>query len=226
MAYVAITDELINRVEGRIKTMRNNEVFSTCPQLGKDYAIDASHIFNLSVWEREHLHLLGSIPKDWLAKIENSHVNVVGDHYVDGVHVASIKKPIRFNGLTTAYARPSKDYWNRQSGEIHIDELRALPDFTPGRAECIECFMDACTEAEIDAKWEKVRSDLVGFMRKCKSLNEAVKLLPTLRMYIDPKDIERLEKKVERAPRKELTEGVDAEGMTAAAAAARLMSAA
>jgi hypothetical protein len=53
-----------------------------------------------------------------------------------------------------------------------------------------------------------------------------MKLLPTLRMYVAPEDIERLEKKVERAPRRELVLDVDAEGITAAAVAARLMSAA
>jgi len=225
MAYVAITKELINRVEGRIKTMRNNEVHATCPELNKDYLIDASHIYNLSVWGSEHLHLMADIPRDWLAKMENNYINIVGDHHVDGVHVGAIKKQVRFNGMTAAYARPSKDYWNRQSGEIHIDAVRALPDFTPGRTECVERFADACTEAEIDAKWEKVRFDIVGFLNKCKSLNEAIKLLPTLRMYLAKEDIDRLERKIERAPRKELTEGVDAEGMTAAAVAARLMSA-
>lgn len=225
MAYVAITKELTNRVEGKIRAMRNNEVQATCPELNKDYTIDASHIYNLSVWDSEHVHLLNAIPKDWLAKQEDAHINVVGDHTVDGQHFASIKKQIRFKGMTTAYARPSKDYWNRQSGEIHIEQIRALPDFTPGRTECLERFIDACTEAEIDAKWNKVKTDITGFLNKCKSLNEGLKLLPTLRMYIAPEDLERVDKKVERAPRKELTEGVDAEGMTAAAVAAKLMSA-
>lgn len=225
MAYVAITKELINRVEGKINAMRNNEVGATCPELSKDYAIDASHIYNLSVWGSEHLHFLADIPKDWLAKQDNANVNIVGDHYVDGVHIGAIKKSVRFNGMASAYARPSKDYWNRISGEIHIDALRALPDFTPGRTECIDRFMDACTEAEIEAKWKKVKDDIVGFLKKCKSLNEGLKLLPTLRMYIASEDLERVEKKVSRSPRRELTEGIDAEGMTAAAVAARLMSA-
>lgn len=228
MAYVAITKELINRVEGVIRAMRNNEVHVTCPDLNKDYLIDASHIYNLSVWEPEHLHLMADIPKEWLAKIDNAYVTIVGDHNVDGrdgVATRTVKKQVRFNGMTMAYARPSKDYWNRAAGEIHIDQLRALPDGITGRTECIDRFMDACTEAEIDAKWEKVRFDIVGFLNKCKSLNEAIKLLPTLRMYLAKEDIDRLERKIERAPRKELTKGVDAEGMTAAAVAARLMSA-
>lgn len=225
MAYVAITKELINRVEGTIKAMRNTEVHATCPHLNKDYAIDASHIYNLSVWGPEHVHLMADIPKEWMAKQDTAYINIVGDHYADGEFVSVVKKQVRFNGMSMAYARPSPDYWNRTSGEIHIDAIRALHELTPGRTECIERFMDACTEAEIDAKWKKVTKDITEFLNKCKSLNEAIKLLPNLRMYLHREDIERLERKIERAPRKELTEGVDAEGMTAAAVAARLMSA-
>lgn len=223
MAYVAITSELINRVEGRIRTMRNNEVASMCPDLNKDYQRDASHIYNLSVWEPEHIHLMASIPKDWLNQQKDAYINIAGPHPLNSE--LKLTKQIRFNGMTSAYARPSRDYWNRTGGEIHIDQLRALPDGITGKEECIQRFEQACTEAEIDAKWDKVTKDIKEFLHKCKSLNEAVKLLPTLRMYLDPNDIGRMEKKVERAPRKELTEGVDSEGITAAAVAARLMSA-
>lgn len=223
MAYVAVTKELINRVEGRIRSMRNSEVFSMCPDMGKDYLLDASHIYNLSTWGVEHIHLMESIPRDWLGQQQDAYVNVAGANPV--YPELKLTKQIRFNKMSAAYARPSEDYWNRTSGEIHIDQLRALPDGTTGKDECIQRFEDACTEAEIDAKWDKVTKDIKGFLQKCKSLNEAVKLLPTLRMYLDPDDIKRMEKKIERAPRKELTDGVDAEGMTAAAVAARLMSA-
>ena len=223
MAYVAITKELINRVEGMIKVMRNNEVNSTCPELNKDYNIDASHIYNLSTWGAEHVHLMDAIPKDWLAKQDNSYITVVGELRVEDL-VLNIKKQLRFNGMTMAYARPSKDYWNRTSGEIHIDALRSMHELIPGRTECIERFMDACTEAEIDAKWNNVKLEIVSFLKKCKSLNEAIKLLPNLRMYLAREDIERLEKKVKRAPRKELAADLDVGGITAAAVAARLMS--
>lgn len=224
MAYVAITKELINRVEGIIKSMRNSEVSSTCPELNKDYAIDASHIYNLSVWGAEHVHLMADIPKEWMAKQDTAYINIVGELRVEDL-VLNIKKQVRFNGMSMAYARPSPDYWNRTTGEIHIDAIRALHELTPGRTECIERFMDACTEAEIDAKWKKVTKDITEFLKKCKSLNEAIKLLPNLRMYLAREDIERLEKKVERAPRKELTADLDVGGITAAAVAARLMSA-
>ena len=223
MAYVAISRDLIQRVGVNIRKMMNAEIASTLPDLGKDYALDASHIYNLSVWEPEHIHLMASIPKDWLAQQINAYVNVAGPHPLDPDK--KLVKQVRFNNMASAYARPARDYWNRSSGEIHVDQLRALPDSTTGKAECLQRFEDACTEAEITARWEKIGTDVTDFLEKCKSLNEATKLLPGVRMYVDRDDIARMERKIERAPRKELAADIDGDGITAAAVAARLMNA-
>lgn len=186
MAYVAISRDLIQRVGVNIRKMMNAEIASTLPDLGKDYTLDASHIYNLSVWEQEHLHLLASIPKDWLAQQDAAYVNIAGPH--------------------------------------PLDQLRAMPEGTPGRAECIQRFEDGCVEAEIMTRWEKIGTDVTDFLEKCKSLNEAIKLLPGVRMYVDRDDIARMEKKVQRAPRTELAADIDGDGITAAAVAARLVS--
>jgi hypothetical protein len=222
MAYVAISRDLIQRVGVNIRKMMNAEIASTLPDLGKDYHLDASHIYNLSVWEQEHLHLLASIPKDWLAQQDAAYVNIAGPHPLDPS--VKLTKPVRFSGTRSAYARPARDYWNRSAGEIHIDQLRAMPEGTPGRAECIQRFEDGCVEAEIMTRWEKIGTDVTDFLEKCKSLNEAIKLLPGIRMYVDRDDIARMEKKVQRAPRTELAADIDGDGITAAAVAARLVS--
>jgi hypothetical protein len=221
MAYVAITGELINRVEGRIQSMCNTEVASMCPGLKEDYTIDASHIYNLSTWGSENVNLITLIPKDWLSKQTDSYINIVGQN--PNANNAAVKMQVRFKGMNTAYARPATDYWNRTSGEIHIDEIRALPDWTLGRAECLSRFEQGLIESDLTIKWENIRSSIVQFLKQCKSLNEAVKLLPTLRMYLTSDDIERMERKVSRGPRTELVAGIDSEGITAAAVAAKLM---
>jgi hypothetical protein len=79
---------------------------------------------------------------------------------------------------------------------------------------------------DIDARWQKVETDIVEFLRKCKSLNEAVKLFPNVTMYLHYEDMERLNLKVERpSQRKSIIEEVDVEGITAAAIAAKLAAA-
>jgi hypothetical protein len=75
----------------------------------------------------------------------------------------------------------------------------------------------------INARWEKIKVDIDEFLQKCKSLNEAVKLFPGVRMYIHYDDRERLDRKLERpAQRAKIVESYDTEGLTAAAIAAKL----
>jgi hypothetical protein len=63
----------------------------------------------------------------------------------------------------------------------------------------------------------------MAFLGKCKSLNEALKLWPGVKMYIPREYIERVERKVERKVReKEILEDTPVDTLTAAAIAARL----
>jgi ribosomal protein L35AE/L33A len=79
---------------------------------------------------------------------------------------------------------------------------------------------------DIDARWAKIETDIVEFLNKCKSLNEAAKLVPNVVMYIHSDDMERLNRKVERqSQRKAIVQSVDTEGLTAAAIAAKLSAA-
>jgi hypothetical protein len=78
-------------------------------------------------------------------------------------------------------------------------------------------------EFALNARWKKVSEDISEFLEKCKSLNEAVKLFPGVRMYISAEDAERLDRKVERAAqRKAIVHSYDTEGLIAAAIAAKL----
>lgn len=226
MAYVAISKDLIERVRSNIDSMRNAEITSSCPTLGRTFSMDASHLFNLGCWG-EHLHLMQVIPQEWLHPQELADIYVAGDHEVDG-ETHRVRRSVRFGGLTTAYAKPSKSggYWGDNKSEFVIDDLRALPDGTVGRAELIARYEESCVEKEIEVRWNKIKADMTEFLHKCKSLNEAVKLFPGVKMYVGRDDIARMERKIERAPRQELVANIDTGTMTAAAVAARLMGAA
>jgi hypothetical protein len=136
---------------------------------------------------------------------------------------SDIKTSVRFTGLTMAYQRPSKDYWNRSASELTIEQLRAMPEDMLGRSELLARWDDAVIELALNARWAKVSDDISEFLKKCKSLNEAVKLFPGVRMYISAEDAERLDRKVERqSQRKLIVESYDTDGLTAAAIAAKL----
>lgn len=51
---------------------------------------------------------------------------------------------------------------------------------------------------EAKTRWTRVKSQVIGFLDKCKSVNEAVKLWPDIVQYLPKQARERLEEKVEK----------------------------
>lgn len=221
MATVGITKDLRNRTKGVIENMRRAERRNDLPEIDNNITVDASYIFNLAGWGAENIHLLTQIPKDWLYKTEEASMKLQGS--VEGNVLTT---EVRFKGLNSAYYRPNESYYGRATPGITIDQVRALPEETIGRAELLKRWEDTLVAADMDARWEKIKTDIDEFLDKCKSLNEAVKLFPGVRMYIHREDIERLERKLERpTQRAKIIEDVDTERLTAAAIAAKLAAA-
>lgn len=223
MATVLISKDLINRVETKINKMRQAERAGDLPNIDKNFNVDASQLYNIGNWGASHVHLLNMIPKDWLSRVSDAPITIAG--WTDDA--VALKTSARFNDMKFAYQRPKDSYYNKSESELTLDELRAFPEGTPGRAELLQRWDDAIIELAINTKWAKVNMDITEFLNKCKSLNEAVKLFPGVRMYIDHEDIQRMERKIERpTQRAKIVETVDTEGLTAAAIAAKLAMAA
>jgi hypothetical protein len=222
MATVGITKELITRVKSQINSMRKAERNSDVPNIDKNITLDASQLFNIGCWGEQHVYLVNQIPKEWLGKISDGNIHIKGE-LDDGRNLSTT---IRFNGMDSAYSRPKDGYYNRADSELTIEYVRSLPEETVGRAELLQRWDESIVALDIDARWAKVETDITEFLGKCKSLNEAVKLFPGVRMYIHREDIERLERKLERpTQRAKIVEDVDTEGLTAAAIAAKLAAA-
>jgi hypothetical protein len=222
MATVGITKELRDRTKNVIELMCKAERASDLPEIDKNYSIDASMLYNIGCWGVDHVHLLESIPKDWLSKCGDASITIHG--WTD--EGRSLRTSVRFDGMAFAYQRPADGYYNRPVSELTVDQVRAFSEETPGRAELLQRWDDALVEVAINARWEKIKVDIDEFLQKCKSLNEAVKLFPGVRMYIHAHDIQRLERKLERpTQRAKIVESYDTEGLTAAAIAAKLAAA-
>jgi hypothetical protein len=223
MATVYITNELKSRTSSIIDKMRRQEIANDLHGYDAPKSVAATYLYHLGCWGKQHVHLVDVIPKEWLRTDKDVQITVTG-MLDDGTE-------LKFNqsfsgGAPMFYGRPSTDYWSRSESRLSIDEVRAMPEGTLGRAEILQRWDDEIVVRGINVRWEKISSDVRDFLDKCKSLNEAVKLFPTIRMYITPEDLERLDRKVERATqRRKLVEEVDTEGLTAAAIAAKLMSA-
>lgn len=221
MAYVAISRDVTARMKNKIKKMRTREIETECPNLDTQHTIDASELYLRGCWGAEHMHLVNVIPKDWLSQETSGTIRIKGaiKGEPDDIEVST---GVQFKGMTAAYRRPANDYWNRSHSELRIDELLALPSTTPGRAEAMMQYEQASNAALIGARWDKVEKQMMQVLDRCKSLNEAVKLFPGIKLYLDPSDIERMERKVSRAPREELLADLDLGEMTAAAVVANI----
>ena len=223
MATVYITKELINRLENKIDSMRRAERRSDVPLIDQNHSVDASRLFNIGCWGASHVHLVGLIPKDWLSKLDDANISISGT-LENG---RELRTNVRFNGMTYAYCRPKDSYYAKSDAVLTLEEVRSFPEEEPGRAELLKRWDDAIVELAINNKWEKVKTDITEFLHKCKSLNEAMKLYPGVRMYLDLDDIARMERKIERpTQRAKIVDDVDTEGLTAAAIAAKLAMAA
>jgi hypothetical protein len=106
---------------------------------------------------------------------------------------------------------------------VQYEELLAMPDTVLGRAEALAAWEENKQVVALKTKWDKVEKDILEFLGKCKTLNEAVRLFPGVRMYVQRDDLERLDRKVERfSERKKIVEEMATDELTAAAIAARL----
>ena len=219
MAYVAMTQRLIDSVKDKIQSMARAEIEQTCPRWCDHVQADASELYNKFLW-KEHLPLLDQIPKSWLHEITECNVVVKysDDQGVNFSHSVVVK------GLLNAYSIPRPNsYYGFGEVTLSEQELNALPQGMPGVAEIKQNFRLRITRREICDRWEQVSDKLLEFLRKCKSLNEAVKLVPSVRMYLSREDLERLDRKVERAkPGLDPSEALD-DTVGAAAVAAKLM---
>jgi len=220
MATVGITKELRERVSTVISRMETKEIKSDLPDFDKTYTKDASYLFHYGCWGKEHMHLVHEIPHEgWMNKVTEAYITVEG--FLEGG--ATLSCSTRFHGLN-AFARPRDGYYGKTESIIKLDQLQAMPDVVVGRAELLQRWEDAITAKEIADRWKKIKTDIDEFLTKCKTLNEAVKLFPNVRLYINSDDLERLDRKVERmTQRKKIVEDMATDELTAAAIASKLM---
>lgn len=219
MATVIITKDLRDRVAAKINVMRNAELKADCPQHETTLNLDISEMFNKLAWEGQE-HLIKVIPEKWLKKTKDVSLTlcVTVD---DG---GAVSHRINVSGLSNAWCKPNPDYYGNDRLSLSETTLLEFADETLGKAELLERMQLVKQVHEIDKRWQKVASDVDSFLKKCKSLNEGVKLFPNIRAYIGAKDLERLDvKPPPKAERQDIVADLDTEALTASAMAFKLM---
>jgi hypothetical protein len=216
MATVYITRELSDRVSNVIRRMCDADITSNSAEINKSIESDCSEFLTMAMWG-DKLHLKDQIPAEWLSLNTGPLLHVMR-HTEDGSEaIASIS----FRNQKVIN-RPNNDRWSEPRINCTLDYVKAH-EHLPGVPEILQFIDRIALNQEIKAKWQKVTEDVLLFLSKCKSLNEAIKLWPGIKLYIPAEYIQRVEHKVERKVReKEIVESTPVDTLTAAAIAARL----
>lgn len=218
MATVYITQELTKKVKNRICHMRDREIELEVPDNEKNITVDASELLMQMAWG-DYKHVFPQLPKEWLKHNKTQDVNVLTAEDENG---NSEKYHFNIVGLQNYYEPPTADRWGGPRPTCTKAWLETKLHLT-GAQDMMDQLAQKEIRTTIHTKWEKVNVDIQAFLNKCKSLNEALRLWPALKMYVPEEYIERVETKVERRKREtDIIETVDLEELTATAIAAKL----
>lgn len=210
MAYVAINPAFIGRVEAKINAMCEAEL-KTLGGVPLPQVTDKSDFFLDNVWGlHKHLHAL--MPSEY--KNDYSEWRITVKATTDNKeHALNVSIPTKH--MADAYP-PNFSWYSHKDIDADVDkypEVQPLVEYVQSRAEIL-------------TRWSNVDEKVIGFLRECKSLNEAIKLWPDLKVYVDEMDMKRLDvkhAKTDRASKAaEALAGLDTDELMGAAVIARL----
>lgn len=211
MAYVAISGQLMDEVRGKISRMKEAEL-NTLPPSNDNLSFSyVPHDYEAMVWG-EHLHLKSVLPVTWMRYVEEIRGTA------EFVHNERTHKANLYIKLGNRVAAPPIPNASSYRAEI------TMPETHPDMAVVIERYKQAL---DITDKWNALGSKIRDFLNNCKSLNEAVKLWPDVRVYIPDSYMKRMLAKSERTAEKiskasEFLKQIDTDHAIAAAVSARM----
>ena len=222
MAYVGITGTLLQEVRSKIRRLRDSEIEAT---ITKDPIEDMTMTGNEQwfikrLWG-DNLHFKDIMPKEWLSTNKRIELTFLVSDDTEVKH--RFCKSFSFNNaliLPPPYRREYSD--SRADIKLHFNM-----DDTDLPTEIVEKIKTMVQHREITERWDKVRSQVLTFIEKCKSLNEAVKLWPDVRVYVPREYADKLERKAEKKEAKlsdaaEALKSINVDEVQAAAVIARL----
>lgn len=218
MALVRITTKLVDEVRNQCEHMRVAEVNQYVGGFDTTFSGQLNNEFLERMLWGEHLHLANQIPEKWLTKSDSLSAEL-NKKNEEGQITASLS--INFRDVKIRL-RPGYAGYNRLM--INMNALDQYADTFTIIEQLRESMDKHIRTMEISRKWDKTKEEVTVFLRKCKSLNEAIKLFPAIVMYVPKSYQAEVERKItrEKVDRSDLLSDAQAEELTAAAVAARL----
>lgn len=237
MALVRISKGLLQDVKHHVGTIASGE-YAEIPGYNADLS-DAGPgprmAADAALWG-EHLHLRDQIPEAWLKRPDEVHFTTRHVH-PDGhpeitapikCRIAGLRVPPNIE-LNFNYGRTGREHFVSVAMEFDVVVALAQDANDPRHAlaaRIMEVVHHEQAHRATRLRWNKRLEGLNEFFGKCKSLNEAVKLWPGVRIYVPKLYLDQLDTPVVRSQavvRKErVLATVDTDDLTAAAVAARL----
>lgn len=210
MAYVAISNSLMDEVRSKIGRMKEAELDSLPKAVDTLTFSDAPHDFQKLVWG-DHFHLKDTLPDSWKRYVPE----------LIGFTEFSYKERTMKSRL---YIKLANKFGSPPDQNSSYSYSFAIPETHPDVAPVIEYIKQT---TEVSDKWSDIRSKVTAFLQNCKSLNEAVKLWPDVRIYIPQSYMDRMLVKSERTAEKiskatEFLKQIDTDAAVAAAVGARM----
>ena len=209
MAYVAISNQLMDEVRSKINRMKEAEINSIPAVMDNLSFSYVPHDYEQLVWG-EHFHLKDIIPSSWKRNVGE----LCG--FAEYEHSGRTMKTRLYIKLANKIGVPP----DQNSYTAHFQMSETHPDIAP----IIERDKQV---NDINDKWNAIGSKIRDFLNNCKSLNEAVKLWPDVRIYIPDSYMKRMLAKSERTAEKiskasEFLKQIDTDTAIAAAVGARM----
>ena len=223
MAYVAISNGLLNDVRSQIEKMKERERATVKPPANNEQFVAKDDETVMKLLWGEHLHLKDQMPEKW-----KTHTRKVTMSY-------RVQSEHDYNNAFFTYACNSDEGFeiprSEQASYYGVDvKFETEEQCPPIMAASIEYTKQV---TDIDSRWKKVREDVLNFLNNCKSLNEAVKLWPQFKMYVHKHYIDRMEKNSPSAKKSaeenaalKALQSIDTDFVVAAAVGARMAQAA
>lgn len=191
MAYVALSSVVKADIAWNITKMRDQEktLHPTPPTKVMDDEL--RNFVDQHLWG-EHHQLKYSIPHNWKRIIQS--IKFRAEYVDEATLMGEVVTVTVYNNASLLVGPPAhNDYvLNYYSSTNQADlVIPVAPDFHV----VSDLVAHTRLHREIDARWQKVSNDVSIFLDKCKSLNEALKLWPDLRIYVSKEHLERLEEK-------------------------------
>lgn len=215
MAYVAISNNLLESTQSNINKMRDKEKAAVTAPPERITVPNKDANLELLIWGN-HLHLRDQMPNEWKKTYNRINARV---HY----EWAPEKKG-SFDFVFESIDPIEVPQCNENSYYGHNISVPETSHLLPQQARDAIEFQKFCRQT--DDKWDGIKQQVSDFLRAAKSLNEALKLWPALSLYISDHYIDRVNNNPKRektaSKAEEIMASISIDQLTAAAVASKL----